>query len=93
MSATEDVPMFEVTVPEVTTPTRPKAAGRPRWSKYRPVNPVKCDDCMLVLTLAKGAAPLARFARHKRAVDGDYLLLCEAHANARKAEDGIKDAR
>lgn len=87
-STTEDV-LFEVAQPPVIKVTRKQGKSRPRWTKYKPVNPVKCDDCMLILALAKGDGPAARQARWKRAQDGAYLLLCYAHADARREEDGL----
>lgn len=89
MNATEDVPMFEVETPPVVTPKRPRGQSKPKWTRYRLKNPVKCDDCMLVLTLAKGEAPPARFALYRRVQDSKDLLLCAAHAQDRRDEDGM----
>lgn len=85
-----DVPMFDVADPPVRTPKRPRGDGNPIWSRYRVRNPVKCDDCMLVLALAKGNAPAARFAQYRRMQDGKDLLLCVAHAQDRRDEDGLR---
>lgn len=91
MSAAEDVPMFEVDVPTVDTPPRSKGgSARPRWSRYKTRSPVKCDDCMLVLALAKGDGPVSRLAQFRRAQGGTDLLLCAAHAQVRRDEDGLE---
>ncbi len=89
MTQTEDVPMFDVETPAVLVPKRPKGSGKPRWTRYRVKAPIKCDDCMLVLTLAKGNAPAARFAQYRRVQSGKDLLLCIAHAQERRDEDGM----
>lgn len=80
--------------PVADTPVRraPRAApanARPVWSKYRPVHPVKCDDCMTVLALAKGNAPASRQARFRRKAGATDLLLCYGHAQQRRDDDGL----
>lgn len=87
-SQTEDV-LFEVKNPRVIKVTRKQGKTRPRWSRYKVKNPIKCDDCMLVLALAKGDGPATRQARWKRVQDGADLLLCYAHAEVRRDEDGM----
>lgn len=91
----QDLPLFDVTTPPIKTPKRPKAqsSDRPRWSRYRPVNPVKCDDCMLLLAITKGEAPASRQARYRRNLGDSDLLLCFAHAQERREEDGLKPYR
>lgn len=87
----DDVPLFEVDTPPVRKAKRPTEASKakPRWSKYRPLGWVKCDDCMLVLALAKGEAPASRKAQFRRVVGGTDLLLCYWHAYTRHEEDGL----
>lgn len=85
---TQDI-LFEVANPPVAKVKRPQGRSRPAWTKYRPVNPVKCDDCCLVLALAKGDGPATRQARWRRVQDGADLLLCYAHADVRRKEDGL----
>ncbi len=82
--------LFQVQPPTTQKVTRKASNGKPKWSKYRPVNPVKCDDCMLILALAKGEAPASRQARWKRKTEDADLLLCYGHADIRRAEDGLK---
>lgn len=82
-----DVPMFDVGSTPVVTPKRPHAKGRPRWSPLHLKNPLKCDDCALVLAQAHGEGPVARYATHRRAINGTDLLLCDAHAQERRDED------
>lgn len=75
---------------QVTKVIREKAAGgRPTWSKYRPLNAVKCDDCMLALYQAKGEAPASKPARWKRKQGASFLLLCYGHADLWREEDGL----
>lgn len=88
-SQTEDA-LFVVSQPPVTKVTRKQGRSRPKWTKYRPINPLKCDDCMLVLALAKGNGPATRQARWKRVQDGKDQLLCYGHADARREEDGLE---
>lgn len=89
MNPEQDV-LFEVPSPIVPKVKRASTgAGKPRWSKYRPVNPVKCDDCMLLLALTKGKAPRARSARWRRKCGDVDLLLCQGHADQRREEDGM----
>lgn len=83
-------PLFDVDTPPVRTPRRPAAPGKPAWSKYRPKAPMKCDDCMMVLALAKGDAPASRRARWRRRIGTTDLLLCYAHADVRREEDGLE---
>ncbi len=83
--------LFAVTQAPVTPVRRQSASSeKVRWSKYRPLNPVKCDDCMMVLYLARGDAPASRQARWKRKQGDEMLLLCYAHADCRREEDGLK---
>ena len=89
MSTYEDVPMFDVEPIKVRTPKRPRSKGKPVWTHYRPKDPQKCDDCKLLLFKTKGNAPASLPARYRRTVDGASLLLCPAHAAARREEDGL----
>jgi hypothetical protein len=44
----------------------------------------KCDDCLHVLILARGKAPVARMAKWKaRSPDGEIHVLCAAHKHER----------
>jgi hypothetical protein len=89
--ASEVEPLFPIASPVVQKVTRKNSgAGKPRWSKYSPINPVKCDDCMLILALAKGDAPASRQARWRRQCGDSDLLLCYGHAALRREEDGMR---
>lgn len=81
--------LFDVDTPPVAVPKRKPKAGRPVWAKYRPRHPAKCDDCMLVLLMARGQAPASRAAKFRRVQGGSDLLLCYAHAQARRDEDDM----
>lgn len=91
MMADEQDPLFHVESSPVRKPTRREAASalRPRWSKYRPVNPVKCDDCMAVLAETRGEGPASRQAKWRRKQGNLDRLLCYAHAALQRAEDGL----
>lgn len=83
--------LFTVVDTPVQTPKRPTTSTpKPRWSKYRPKHPVKCDDCMLLLAVTKGNAPASRQAKWRRKQGASDLLLCYAHATARRTEDGLE---
>lgn len=84
--------LFPVAETPVKTPPRPKPAkaSRPRWSKYVTKTGTKCDDCMLLLALARGQAPASRQARWRRKQGESDLLLCYAHAQERRTEDGLE---
>lgn len=84
--------LFAVSDTPVETPPRPKTkttSSRPKWSKYVSKNRVKCDDCLLLLAIREGNAPASRQARWRRVQDGSDLLLCYAHAQDRRVEDGL----
>lgn len=82
--------LFEVVSPLVQKVTRKeRGEGKAKYTRYRPINPVKCDDCMLVLALAKGQAPASRQARWRRKAGEVDLLLCQGHADLRREEDGL----
>lgn len=93
--STDDDPVVEVVQPPPIQLVRRRSTStsKPSWSKYRPINAVKCDDCMLILFLAKGEAPASRPARWKRRQGTDYVLLCYQHAELRRAEDGLKSLK
>ncbi len=82
--------LFIVAQPPVRKVTRKSTSSeKPRWSKYRPVHPVKCDDCMYVLFLAEGNAPASRQGKWRRKQGELDLILCYAHAEIRREEDGL----
>lgn len=45
---------------------------------------------MLVLALAHGEGPVSRLAQFRRIQNGTDLLLCAAHAQERRDEDGLE---
>ena len=65
------------------------SSAKVSWTKYRPKYPMKCDDCMLVLALARGDAPASRQARWKRKQGSTDRLLCYGHAQERRVNDGL----
>jgi hypothetical protein len=84
------LPMFEVPAsPAVFKPKATAEPGAPRWSKYRPKNPVKCDHCLRVLAERNGNGPASHPAKFKRTVGDTFLLLCYQHAEAQRTEDGL----
>lgn len=64
----------------------------PKWSKYKAVNPHRCDFC--ALNQAEDPfAPVARKARYRReSKDGD-LYLCVPHANDQRIVDGLRSVK
>ena len=86
---TDQPALFGVDTPAVTKPRHRGSSAHPRWSKYQPSTPVKCDDCLMVLAEADGRGPATRNARWRRAVAGTDLVLCYAHAQLRRADDGL----
>lgn len=86
--------LFEVPSPIVQKVARKViGSGKPKWTKYRPINPVKCDDCMLLLAVSKGNAPASRQARWKRKTTDSEYLLCQGHADLRREEDGMPELK
>lgn len=81
--------------PTPVKPPRPPAetTGVPVYGKYRPKNPVKCDDCMLLLVQMRGLAPLARQARFYRRAGGQKRLLCAGHKNQWLERDKLPKSR
>lgn len=68
--------------------------NEPTWSRYRPANPVKCDQCMRNLTATSGAAPPAKSAKfRRRGPDGTDEVLCYEHANEQRERDGLASFR
>lgn len=89
-SPIDTIPMFDV--PEAAPRPAPRRQGdnpKPVWSKYRPKNPVRCDDCVAVLVEAKGKAPASLSARWKRKAGGTDRLLCVPHANKQRELDAL----
>jgi hypothetical protein len=88
--------MFED--PEPTARPEPKrAAGpadaKPKWTRYRPKNPVKCDRCMAVHAETGGKGPLAAQAKFSRTAGGVRELLCYQHTQAQRARDGMPEPK
>jgi hypothetical protein len=92
MSYADQEGLFHVEPAKMKAPSRrdTERAARPRWSKYRPLNPVKCDDCMLLLAETQGQAPASQPARWRRQMGRTDLLLCYGHAAIRRDSDGLE---
>lgn len=74
-------------------PRPSKASGEPVWSKYRPLNPLPCDDC-------KQAQHEGIMREHSRQAkwrrkdpDGTDRLLCREHAGHWRERDGLNIPR
>jgi hypothetical protein len=84
-------PLFEL--PEGEPVKRSKSLreldrlSRPVWTRYKPRNRVPCDECITLLHEAGGVGPYAKSARHKRTLEGKFLLLCDEHARLWRAEE------
>lgn len=87
----DQLELFDEPPVDPVPPGRPVPPSRARvvWSKYRPQNPVKCDDCMHALAAAKGNAPASRRARFRRVQGQTVLLVCDLHAMLRREADGV----
>lgn len=82
--------LFDVGTAQVPRARRtPPGTGRVTWGKYRPKEPVKCDDCMSILAAASGKAPVARTARWRRRQGDADRLLCGGHMEQRRHEEGL----
>lgn len=85
-------PLFELPDQPVERSTelrkkRTTRSIRPRWTRYRSVNRVPCDECVMLLHEAGGVGPYARTAQWKRVTPTGDLVLCHAHAEMWRAED------
>jgi hypothetical protein len=88
------LPMFEVpAAPKVFGLKTTASPGTPKWSKYRPKNPVKCDDCLAYLAQNGGNGPATNPAKFKRTVGAEFRLLCYPHAEARRQQDGLPELK
>lgn len=87
----EDVPLFDVQDSPVPRPLRkpPASKAKPRWTRYHSATGIKCDECMSLLAERQGDAPASRQARYRRSVGPTYLLLCYAHAEQWREDDGL----
>ena len=80
-------PLFEGYEREFRPPPR-RISEKPKWSQYRPKGRVSCDDCLRDLVEA-GGGYLSRAAKWRRVQGESDLLLCTAHAQLRRVEDGL----
>jgi hypothetical protein len=58
--------------------------ARPRWSRYRPVNRVVCDECVIVLHEAGGVGPPPRAARWRLSLGATSFFFCDNHTDQRR---------
>lgn len=86
----DTIPMFDVPEPERRpAPRRAAAPVAPKYTRYRPKTPVKCDHCMAVLAENNGQGPHSLQARWARGTGDDRLLLCGPHAQTQRALDKL----
>jgi hypothetical protein len=90
------IPAFEM--PEPVKRPAPRTAQKagttpPKWARYRPKNPVKCDHCMAVHVETGGRGPLAAMASFSRTAGGVRELLCYQHAQTQRVKDGLPRLR
>jgi hypothetical protein len=88
----DTLPLFDA--PEPDRPRAPRqrpqlAHHAPKWTKYRPKNPLPCDDCKLYLAQHNGRGPASRQARWRRKVGGTDRLLCGPHAQLMRDQDRL----
>lgn len=87
-----DIPLFEL--PDPAPPRRAKTLrekdreARPTWSRYNPRTRVACDECITLLHESRGQGYAAQSARWRLRQGALDLVLCHAHAQARRIEQG-----
>jgi hypothetical protein len=86
---TATIPLFGEPEPAERPVPKDASTDRPRWTKYRPKNPVKCDHCMAALAETDGRGPIAALARYSRAAGGGRELLCLRHAQIQRERDNL----
>lgn len=66
---------------------------RPKWTQYKTVRPVPCDECFAMQVETKGACGPRADAKQKRSfTGGPELKLCRTHAalwRERDEKDGV----
>lgn len=95
------LPLFKIPKGGKKSATRQKAASKPepsypKWSRYRPKFPLRCDDCQDALAAAyqRGEpAPIARKAAFKRTDKRGFRLLCGGHAQEWRTRDKLPKFR
>ena len=91
--AVRDEPLFPVPegspLPRSLTLREQEKAARPRWSRYRSVDPVKCDECLMVLHEHGGKGVATNPARWRRITQGMVLFLCHEHAEGWRETDRL----
>jgi len=86
----DTIPLFDPPdPPPAPRPGTRQATGKPRWTKYAPKYPVRCDDCMQVLAESQGHGPAARQARMRRRTPDSDRLVCYDHARQWRAFDEL----
>lgn len=89
----DTIPLFgepdpiERPAPESAAAT--SASTKPKWAKYRPKNPERCDHCMAYLAESGGSGPLAAQAKFSRTVGKVKELLCYQHAQQQRERDHL----
>jgi hypothetical protein len=77
-------------------PVKPVAKRRPSasdsWTRVH-LRTTKCDDCVAILILAKGRAPVARMANWKYRPGGSSEVLALCHAHKQQRVDDIEGRR
>lgn len=92
MTPDDNLSLFDMPdSPHKETGSRSRLAHHaPKWTKYRPKNPVKCDDCQERLARQRGRGPLAKSARWRRTTaDKTTRLLCTEHAQEWREADKL----
>lgn len=85
---------FDLSLPEpVVKKARQPPSSRVTWTKYRPANPVHCDDCLAEVHELWPVSMIPRRALHKRTAGDRITYHCAAHHLAQKALDNVKAKR
>ena len=83
---------LDLPAPVVKRP-RHEPVGKIAWAKYRPANPVHCDDCLAEMHEQWPTTMQPNRALFKRTAGAKVVFLCALHATAQREKDGLVPAR
>lgn len=85
---------FDLSLPEpVVKQARHVPAGKVTWVKYRPAQPVHCDDCLAEIHEKWPVDMLPNRALFKRTTGDKEVFLCALHATAQREKDGVRHTK
>lgn len=93
MEWTEEPLNLDLPAPIVRQARHPPA-GKVTWPKYRPANPVHCDDCLAEIHRDwPDGARIPHRALFKRVAGDKVTFMCAEHAQAQRVKDGMAPGR